>query len=179
MLKLAAATSDDKNSWIEHLSKLVGTCESSTLPGKKTGWLQKEGSLFKTWKRRWFILNENNNLDYYESQSVCKFVFAQLSFPSLWFIFIFIKRPSHFFRCFPPLVSSFWFLQQFRTVFRKVLLKWKQLFHQKKISIHCWRESRGKTSILCLLLLSMHCWKDCAIHHSKWTSLVPLHHFEY
>ena len=39
--------------------------QSATAPGTKSGWLVKQGHVFRTWKKRWFVL-EDQLLKYYK-----------------------------------------------------------------------------------------------------------------
>lgn len=40
------------------------------MPAKKSGWLTKEGGGWKSWKRRWFVL-DGNRLTYHKKEGVC------------------------------------------------------------------------------------------------------------
>eukprot|EP00485_Elphidium_margaritaceum_P003613 CAMPEP_0202698964 /NCGR_PEP_ID=MMETSP1385-20130828/12195_1 /ASSEMBLY_ACC=CAM_ASM_000861 /TAXON_ID=933848 /ORGANISM="Elphidium margaritaceum" /LENGTH=1079 /DNA_ID=CAMNT_0049355797 /DNA_START=9 /DNA_END=3248 /DNA_ORIENTATION=+ len=53
---------------VDDESSTTTTSSSSSAGVAKKGWLKKEGKLFKSWKRRYFILQHNGMLSYYAAQ---------------------------------------------------------------------------------------------------------------
>ena len=71
VLKLSAETEQIKKDWEDKCSTILQKAETSTLPGERTGYLVKEGSFFKSWKKRWFVFNNSTKvLSYFSDPSV-------------------------------------------------------------------------------------------------------------